>query len=1055
MRLNRFTLVAAALALGVAACGDDVQVVEPTPPQPPPPPPVEATMAPASASVAVGNSVVFAVNASGGVAGEAASWTCSSSNTGIATVTSTSAGCSATGVAAGDVTITASVSKSGETVNVGAQLTVTDDAEPTQPPGDPAFVVVATIAGEGDTDVSGLKGRVSVTVNVERGGQEIEELALLVDGAVVASQSFGSPDMMPPEDEAAEQAPHAFTMGFDSDGYADDGTPDYMNGEHTISAELEIGVTMADGMHGHETVSSNVVTVEFDNDDFIGVSIAGLGDGAMNEETGQIWYGGPGVMPEITAVPVSYSDGAIASLTLLSFCGADAATDSEAPFSFTVECDDHTSGERGDTPEFTIGGVPANVDDEVSVYLDFEGPAAPHFSPNPNKREDGWVNAAVDFLGKQHGKRNPDGWLTYNADKAGVGGYAPQLRFSDTTPSVVGGAIEATPNALPTAATKEDAVCVVATAVDLLGNESSLPSAAAACANAKTYGDAVTVLAAAKKAEDEDAIEDALGDIPAGIRAGLDVTAPTIDFSGTSPTKNDRNLSSQFQLQVADPNPGDKVGQSGLHTDPVLARVEIRNAKNEVICGDDDAEKKDLPGNENLLGVCENTADGLEYDDVLDLVSTSGLPTTNPAYYTLTAVGRDKAGNHSEPVSRVALHDSSNPAASVIGGAYDPKKAVYNLIVSVTDNFSVRGYYVALNFPAASLLTDGVNTATSGNAPVVVDLPDVIRVHNPVAVDAYNSAELTKSVDAGGAYNAFLVLQGTTWTGTGTSGDPYVHGLVDDPATALAATDDRLTNTSIHARDQSHGNRSYTTPAPSFAPASTSYPTDGFPEATPPNTATEMVKDGIESFTFEADESTYDIEDTIELTAEVVGYSRDAKQALVLGEDDTADGITETNDLDAADAVPFLNPFKRVDFYAVSNPTSSTASELRFIASVGVTGTASAAIDEDDDGVDDADDAGATDDGTFDTTGDEDDDVTGTPQTLTIDQERANADNEVTFSYGIEVSAADFYAAVRDSGKGDYSGTVIAIGVSADNKDLTADGGVGLVSQAMSIMIDK
>ena len=54
-------------------------------------------MAPSSASVAVGNSVVFAVNASGGVAGDAASWTCASSNTGIATVSVVSAGCQADG----------------------------------------------------------------------------------------------------------------------------------------------------------------------------------------------------------------------------------------------------------------------------------------------------------------------------------------------------------------------------------------------------------------------------------------------------------------------------------------------------------------------------------------------------------------------------------------------------------------------------------------------------------------------------------------------------------------------------------------------------------------------------------------------------------------------------------------------------------------------------------------------------------------------------------------------------------------------------------------------
>ena len=93
MKLYRSALMAGLVALGVAACGDNVEVIQPTPPAVPPPPPVEAMMAPASATVAVGGSVVFAVNASGGVAGEAATWTCASSNTGIATVSSTSAGC--------------------------------------------------------------------------------------------------------------------------------------------------------------------------------------------------------------------------------------------------------------------------------------------------------------------------------------------------------------------------------------------------------------------------------------------------------------------------------------------------------------------------------------------------------------------------------------------------------------------------------------------------------------------------------------------------------------------------------------------------------------------------------------------------------------------------------------------------------------------------------------------------------------------------------------------------------------------------------------------------
>ena len=434
MRFNRFALLAGVLALGVAACGDDVEIVQPTPEPPPPPPPVTATMAPASASVAVGNSVVFAVNASGGVAGDAASWTCSSSNTGIATVTSTSAGCSATGVVAGDVTITASVSKSGETVNVGAQLTVTSDEEPPPPAGDPAFVLVAKIEGEDGTGSSGLKGRVTVTVNVERGDQEIEELSLLVDGAVVESQSFGGGmDMgMTPPEEAAEQAVHPFTLAFDSDDYdGDTGAPTYANGEHTISAELEIGVDMADGTHGHETISSNAVSVEFNNSDFIAASVGGLGDGALNSTTGRMWYGGPDASVEVTALPVLYSSGGVSSLTLLTFCGADAMTDSEAPFSFMVACKNHQSGADGDAPKFNVAGREI-TSKGGKVYLDFMAPDAPHFVADPNDREEGWVNAAVNFTGENGSGSKADGWLDYNDDGAdeGVGGYTPQLRYA-------------------------------------------------------------------------------------------------------------------------------------------------------------------------------------------------------------------------------------------------------------------------------------------------------------------------------------------------------------------------------------------------------------------------------------------------------------------------------------------------------------------------------------------------------------------------------------------------------------------------------------------------
>ena len=276
---NRF-LITGLIALVVAACGDDVQVVEPTPP---PTPPVTATMAPPSATVAVGSSVVFAVNASGGAAGAAASWTCASSNTGIATASTTSAGCQATGVAAGGVTITAVVTKGSETVNVGSQLTVTSDEGPTQPTGQPAFILIGGINdSDGATAEMPITGTVSVLVNVERGDQTLAHLNLLVDGEVVASQSFG-PAMAAPEDDdaAAEQAVHTFSFLLDTKGYdADTGAPDYANGPHTIAAELTV-------VGGMDVIPSNGIPVEFGNKDGVHVALSGLGAGAMNSQTGQ------------------------------------------------------------------------------------------------------------------------------------------------------------------------------------------------------------------------------------------------------------------------------------------------------------------------------------------------------------------------------------------------------------------------------------------------------------------------------------------------------------------------------------------------------------------------------------------------------------------------------------------------------------------------------------------------------------------------------------------------------------------------------------------------
>ena len=133
MKRYRSALMAGLLVLGVAVCDDgDGTVVQPAPivnvappdvnvtvpPTPPTVAPLTAMITPASAEVAIGGMVDFAVGTSGGSG--AASWTCSTSDTAVATVETTDTGCRAAAVAGGGVSITAAVTKGSESTNVAA-----------------------------------------------------------------------------------------------------------------------------------------------------------------------------------------------------------------------------------------------------------------------------------------------------------------------------------------------------------------------------------------------------------------------------------------------------------------------------------------------------------------------------------------------------------------------------------------------------------------------------------------------------------------------------------------------------------------------------------------------------------------------------------------------------------------------------------------------------------------------------------------------------------------------------------------------------------------------
>ena len=138
--MPRMPLAVLAVSVLVGCSGSDSS--SPTTPTTPPPPPLVVSMAPASAEVEIAETVVFTLQVSGGASGSTANWTCTSSNTEVATTSVTRSGCSATGVAAGSVTITAAIMKGGQTSNATASLEVLP------PPPPPLVVSVSPASAE-------------------------------------------------------------------------------------------------------------------------------------------------------------------------------------------------------------------------------------------------------------------------------------------------------------------------------------------------------------------------------------------------------------------------------------------------------------------------------------------------------------------------------------------------------------------------------------------------------------------------------------------------------------------------------------------------------------------------------------------------------------------------------------------------------------------------------------------------------------------------------------------------------------------------------------------
>ncbi len=779
----RSVLLAGMVAVGVAACGDDVTVVEPPAPPPPPTPTVKSiSVTPDGASVGVGQTIVMsaAVVADEGVA-TTVTW--SSSDPTKATVNAATG--VVTGVAVGAVGI-----KATSTVNpaVSGNATITVVAAPAV-----ATISIAAVNNAAGAPVllAAVAGQINAVLNLDRGGETVTGIDLLLCGKVVGSQNFAAPSA---DDADVQAAVEQITIPVNTAAFDPiTGVPTCFNGPTTLQAR----VRTATNAQGTASPSLNLTLA---NVNTVAPTVALTGGFApVNSAAGLQWSRGGltvSVLPVIYTPGLTLGAGSVGSATFGTF-GCDASgigprtasltAPAAGSFAWTATfsntataaatnvtnyelsaagCPGTTLTGEGITVSMNSGGnqVLAGVTVGLGLRLDNRGPSAPTFVANPVLRQNGWINATVGLVGQNGTSAFPgvpsatdNDWTANGATAdAGVGGYVRNLRVGTgggTVANANGTAASAAP-ALPAPSATNITYCGVITAADLLGNESTLPANATACL-APPFA----------------AFQNTLSQ---HLQFGVDVAAPTIAFSGglaANARINAAAAGAEFQVTVADTG---AVGNSGMLSGAAVIGNILRRSAAGTTCF--------LGSGASCAQVSVNAAPPFP----LVPTTTVAAGALASAYFTYTARSQDAAGNQSADVTRVVVVDNvaptvSNPAVPVtITGAFSAS-AFINDDLSIRDYFWTAGFGGGLTAPA---------TITLAAAPTVVD--------------AFNAATLTNvNFAINTPINTFLGLQATA------AGVPQ----------AYAANSAPLNQVNLFARDQTSAYVAGTSAVAPTAPA--------------------------------------------------------------------------------------------------------------------------------------------------------------------------------------------------------------------------------------------
>ena len=511
----------------------------------------------------------------------------------------------------------------------------------------------------------------------------------------------------------------------------------------------------------------------------------------------------------ISALGVIYSGEEIGVVTVgLAGCEAEEAEGDDngngaddhhhgAGSSFEFDCEGEDAGRAITVAAGGMDQTILNMDDLPEANIDMEGPAvSPYFDPNPNNRELGWVNLTVDFDGEQGSGSKKDGWLIFNDadDEPGVGGYQPVLRYAKAGSTGLKDAIAAAPLSLTNLPGESamDHYCAVVSALDALGNQSSLPDPdedSAQCvmagvpdADAGTATDNNTndatgyemLLEALRVANAADPVVDTAVDgakealANAGLLVGVDITPPGIEIDDDERINALADIG--FGIDVYDDEHADF--NSGIAVVPVLLSIERRDTS--------DTECLDIQNDAGVGTVGEvNNGEDVECDEPIGLPDADGdipitfgaTPAASHAYYTVSGAARDKAGNHSAVASHTFVFDAAAATATTPAapGDIDAGEA-FQIATFLNDDLSIRDYYVTANF--------------AGDIELGV-------VH-PTVVDAFDADPLTNR-------NHTVTVDVETYA-----------GVTTDPGTASTAT----TGVTIAVRDHAQQSDTQQTDTP-------------------------------------------------------------------------------------------------------------------------------------------------------------------------------------------------------------------------------------------------